>query len=293
MTRDLIAIASDMALSNAKSLMEESEVHHLPVLDDGRLAGILSRGDVRGAWASEVPSLFHHEHHWLLAGKPVRRFMTPDPVTVAPTATVTDACLRMLEHDIGGLPVVERGQLVGILTTSDLLHCYLDYDRSTRGTSGKMGQQRIGDWMAPDPIKVTPDTSLSAARSLMMRHNLHRLFVMDGHRLLGIVTRGDVRGAEPSEATSLSVREVGYWLDRLPMKEIMSRKVISASVDDLVSRAASVMMANKISGLPVTDNGRIVGIISVADILHMVAQEWKAEDPALSVLEPSLPEIAG
>jgi CBS domain-containing protein len=100
---------------------------------------------------------------------------------------------------------------------------------------------------------------------------------MDGDELVGIVTRGDVRGAEPSEATTLSIFEINYLLTRFPVKKIMTTDVIAIGLDEPIGKAASLMIENKISGLPVMDGEKVVGIITESDIFRMVVQEWKAK----------------
>lgn len=135
----------------------------------------------------------------------------------------------------------------------------------------------VKDWMTPEPVVAPPDTTLPEAHNLMAQNNIRRLLVMDVDKLVGIVTRGDVRGAEPSEATSLSIFEVNYLLSRLTVEKIMTRDCITVGPSDPIGKAASLMAENKVSGLPVMDGDRLVGIITESDIFRMVVEEWKAE----------------
>jgi CBS domain-containing protein len=100
--------------------MMDHSIRRLPVVDDGRLVGIVTLGDIREAEASDATSLSIFELHYLLAKLRVSEFMTRDPITVSPAALIDRAAQIMLEHKIGGLPVVERGKLVGIITESDI-----------------------------------------------------------------------------------------------------------------------------------------------------------------------------
>lgn len=136
---------------------------------------------------------------------------------------------------------------------------------------------RVVDWMTPDPITVGADTSLVEAHELMTKHNIRRLPVMDGRKLVGIVTLGDVRGAEPSEATSLSIWELNYLLARLTVEHIMSAPVVTVEPETPVAKAAQTMLNQRIAGLPVMENGEVVGIITESDIFRMVVQEWQQE----------------
>jgi acetoin utilization protein AcuB len=91
-----------------------------------------------------------------------------------------------------------------------------------------------------------------------------------------MVTRGDIRGAEPSGATSLSIWEINYLLSKLRIGEIMTKNPITILPDKTISQAAQVMLENKISGLPVvTTDGQVIGIITESDIFRLVVQQWR------------------
>ncbi len=144
-----------------------------------------------------------------------------------------------------------------------------------------MEKRLVRDWMTPNPITVNSRTPLPEAHQLMMTHRIRRLPVVDDGVLVGIVTRGDIRGAQPSEATSLSIYEIHYLLSRLSVGQIMSRPVITVTPDMTVQAAAALMLQHKIAGLPVVEGGRVVGIITESDIFRMVAQAWAEEKESL------------
>ncbi len=140
----------------------------------------------------------------------------------------------------------------------------------------KKRQELIKDWMTKDVVVVTPNTTVPDAHRLMTEKGIRRLPVMDGNKLVGIVTRGDVRGAEPSEATTLSIWELNYLLAKLKLSEIMTRKPVTISPDATIGEGAQLMLDNKISGLPVVDgDGKLVGIITESDIFRLVAAAWQ------------------
>ena len=133
--------------------------------------------------------------------------------------------------------------------------------------------QKVKRWMTPDPIVITPDTILPEAQRLMIAHSVRRLPVVHKDRLVGIVTFGDLREAKPSDATSLSVYELNYLLDHLRIKEIMTPNPVTVDVDDSVSKAAQLMLAHKIGGLPVVEEGRLVGILTETDLCRLIVEE--------------------
>jgi acetoin utilization protein AcuB len=138
-----------------------------------------------------------------------------------------------------------------------------------------MKRELVKDWMTSDVVTVSPDTTLPDAHRLMDEQGIRRLPVLKDGKLVGIVTRGDVRGAEPSGATSLSIWELHYLLARLKIKEVMTPNPVTISQDATIGEAALAMLDNRISGLPVVDSGgNVIGIITESDIFRMVVQRW-------------------
>jgi CBS domain-containing protein len=141
-----------------------------------------------------------------------------------------------------------------------------------------MKRDLIKDWMTQDVQTITPDTTVPEAHRLMTQNNIRRLPVLDGKRLVGIVTRGDVRGAEASDATSLSIWELNYLLGRLEISKVMTKKPITVSPESTIREAAQTMLDNKISGLPVVDDkDKVVGIITESDIFRLVVSAWSED----------------
>jgi CBS domain-containing protein len=139
-----------------------------------------------------------------------------------------------------------------------------------------MKQELVKDWMTRKVCTISPNTSLPEAHRLMTERQVRRLPVVVDNELVGIITLGDVRGAEPSAATSLSIWELNYLLAKLKIEEIMTRKVITVSPEATIGQAAQIMLEHRISGLPVVDKtGRLVGIITESDIFRLVVQEWR------------------
>jgi acetoin utilization protein AcuB len=137
-------------------------------------------------------------------------------------------------------------------------------------------QLLVKDWMTREVVTATPSTILPEAHRMMTENNIRRLPVVKDGRLVGIVTRGDVRGAEPSEATSLSIWELNYLLAKLKIAEIMTPNPITATPETTISEAAQLMLDNKISGLPVVDERKqVLGIITESDIFRLVVAHWR------------------
>jgi acetoin utilization protein AcuB len=133
----------------------------------------------------------------------------------------------------------------------------------------------VREWMTPNPITIAVDTPLTDAHRIMTENRIRRLPVLDDGEIAGIVTLGDIRGAEPSEATSLNVWELNYLLSRTTVARVMSRPVVTVPLDTSIADAAKLMLENRIAGLPVVDGGKLVGIITESDIFRMVVERWR------------------
>ena len=140
-----------------------------------------------------------------------------------------------------------------------------------------MKQHLVGNWMTRNVVTITPRTTLPEASKLMHAKHFRRLPVVDNGKLVGIVTLGDIREASPSDATSLSIYEMNYLLARLTADQIMTRDPITVKPTSAIYEAAKLMLTYKIGGLPVVDDGRVVGIITETDIFRVLVYEAKMD----------------
>ena len=124
----------------------------------------------------------------------------------------------------------------------------------------------VKDFMSKKVVYVSPETKIAKASELMKEHGIHRLPVIENDRLVGLVTEGSIKDATPSKATSLSIYEMNYLLNRTTVKEVMIKEVITISRFALLEDAIASMRQNNIGVLPVVDEGQIYGIITDKDI---------------------------
>ncbi|MFD1421825.1 CBS and ACT domain-containing protein [Lactiplantibacillus songbeiensis] len=125
----------------------------------------------------------------------------------------------------------------------------------------------VADYMTPKLIVANPTTTVSAAIELMKQANIHRLPVMDGNTLVGLVTQGIIARNLPSQATSLSVYETNYLLTKTTVASIMAKTVQTITAKAQLEDAIYQMRRHKIGVLPVTEDDQVVGIITNNDIL--------------------------
>ncbi len=140
----------------------------------------------------------------------------------------------------------------------------------------------IKHWMTSEVITVTPDTSVVKASKLMKDHNIRRLPVVDteGH-VVGIVSDRDIKDASPSQATTLDMREMLYLLSELKIKSIMTVNPICVTPEDSIDKVAILMEEKAFGGFPVTENDKLVGIISDHDIFKVLINITGARQESL------------
>lgn len=145
--------------------------------------------------------------------------------------------------------------------------------------------------MKKDLITITKNERMTVAKKILEEKNIRHLPVVEGKKLIGLVTNMDIRKAEASPATSLEIRELHYLLDKLTVGEIMTRNVITISPDVSVEEAATILHDNKIGCLPVVEDGDLVGIITENDVMEILinVMGMKEKGSRLEVLAEDKP----
>lgn len=126
--------------------------------------------------------------------------------------------------------------------------------------------------MTPNPVVIDPETSMLDALHIMKEKKIRRLPVVAHGKLVGIVTERDLKESQSLKATSLSIFELNYLLAKTPVKEVMTKNPITVTPDTTIEEAAVIMRDNEISGLPVVEDGKVVGIVTETDIFDMLVK---------------------
>ena len=129
----------------------------------------------------------------------------------------------------------------------------------------------VKDWMSKEVITVRADDSMADATRIIKENNIGILPVMKKDKLVGVITDRDLKRASASDANSLEIHELLYLLSKINVEEIMSKDPITVPPDFTVEETAEVLMKNKISGVPVVDEGgQVVGVITQNDIFKVL-----------------------
>jgi len=121
MTKNPITVDSETLVIDAQKIMKENSIRRLPVVDKGKLLGIITKHDLLEASPSPATSLSVHELNYLLSKMKVKEIMKKNPVTLTPDTPFEEALKIGQDKKIGSFPVVENGKLVGIATESDIV----------------------------------------------------------------------------------------------------------------------------------------------------------------------------
>ena len=130
----------------------------------------------------------------------------------------------------------------------------------------------VKDWMSSPVITIEENENILQAIHLMKKHKIRHLPVVKNGKLTGIITKTDINKVFPSKVTPLDIHELYSFLADVKIKEIMSKNPITIKPENSIEYATVIMLENKISVLPVTENEYVVGIITNTDIFKFLVE---------------------
>ena len=140
----------------------------------------------------------------------------------------------------------------------------------------KRYQSQVADWMRRDPATVASSSSLADAYDLMQENEVRRLPVEDRQDFQGIITLSDILRAMPLVAEEAD-RETRLMMTTRKVSDVMTYDPITIQSEDTLQDAAERMLEYQVSGLPVLDGRRLVGIITGSDIFRLVIEALAQE----------------
>ncbi|HVO29092.1 MAG TPA: CBS domain-containing protein [bacterium] len=264
MSRRPMVVRDTDSIGLARSLMLWGGIRHLPVthgVKNPKVVGVLSDRDVVSAIAE-----------WGIDAKkrPVKDAMHSPVDAVTPDERVEDVAARLAAEKIGCLPVVDDGELVGIVTTTDVLA-----DRAL-GPAEHVRVDRLPhtarDVMTADPETTIPEARLVDAAATMAELGVRHLPVIDADtgKLVGILSDRDVRTlvGDPREALESAERS------ELTVRDAMREDAVAEGLTTPISEIAGLLADERIGAVPIVDEqDHPVGIVSYVDLLGFLARQ--------------------
>jgi CBS domain-containing protein len=268
MKRSPTTVQVDDDLTTARDLMVWMGIRHLPVLDGGKLIGTLSESDVAAFQARTGTS------PRTMSGHPVEQAMHTPVETSTPEELVDDAAQRMAARGINCLPVVEGGDLVGLVTASDIL---ANQVRMAPANEAQPVGQPVGpivsEAMTRAPQVVHAGDHLLDAAGRMQAMSIRHLPVIDGDgKVIGMLSDGDVRTAVGNPRRVVGGEAAEVQLELLLVRDVMSSPAITVRPDERCTDVARYLAGTNVGAMPVVDaDNRILGICSYIDILRALS----------------------
>lgn len=268
----VITVSPNTSLLEAREIILKHNLKRLVVVDSNKKpVGIITEKDI----AKTV---------YTLGDKPIRSvrvggFMSKNLITIKKNGTIYDCARLMRKHKISSIIVIDdENILTGLITKTDLASVFLTQ------SSEPLKVSRI---MTRKVIAAMPGDSLLYVESLLINNRISRIVIQRNRKPVGIITYRDfvpaklpnwiAQYADPKEVenyrlgSELQVNQMSHLL-HFKAVDIMRPNPITIGPDDDVGLAALLMIRNRISGLPVVKNSKLVGIITKADIVRAIAE---------------------
>jgi CBS domain-containing protein len=265
-----LTVSADDALGLASQMMVWAGIHHLPVVEAGNLVGLLTDRDIAAhqARVGERTGL----------RDPVRIAMQAHPQVADPDDSATEAAARMATDRLTCLPIVRDGDLLGVVTTTDILAAQVRAHLVEEDYEGPL----VEDVMTRAPLTARPDDLLLDAAATMQTYGIRHMPVVDGDdRVIGMLSDRDVLAAVGHPLRALDPEARARAAEELRVGGVMSRdRIISVRPERTCAEAASAFVDGAISAVPVTDEDDVlVGMLSYVDLLRGRARPGPRPQP--------------
>ena len=183
MVKDVFTVPQTMQLDEVAKLMLENGIGSVPVMDDDNMVGIVSKADfVTLAVGIAFDKIT------------VKEIMTKDLVVVSPTERLVHARRQMKDSHVGRLPVVDDDELVGMVTSKDLMRAFIDFRKKVpeKYQKAQIKDVLVENIMSSNPVFTSKDATISEVAKIMMETGYNGLPVVEGNEVVGIITQTDI-----------------------------------------------------------------------------------------------------
>jgi CBS domain-containing protein len=255
MSEDLITVDKDQNLSDALKLLRKNNVSRLPVTNNKELVGIISERDIANKLgSSKYESMPASRLH-------ISSVMVKDVFTVPKEMQLEDVAKLMLDNGIGSVPIMDDDKMVGIVSKADFV---------TLATGIAFDKITVKEIMSKELITVSPTERIIHARRQMIESHVGRLPVVNDGELLGMITSKDLMRAFIDFRKKVPEKYQKSQIKELLVEDIMSINPTTVTKDMSITEVSEIIMETGYNGLPVVEDGKVIGIITQTDILKLI-----------------------
>lgn len=270
MSDEVVVMQDTQQVAYARNLMLKHGFSRIVVVNQqGNPVGIVTERDITQKLRGNGPTWRRRPIDKIA----ISRVMNKDLITVSPGENVKETVELMLKNDISSLPVVDQDGLAGIITKTDLMRVY--NDKCT-------GRWKVSDLMTPEVITVNENHAITHVISLMEENKIGRIVVIRDNEPVGMISSENISFAQVDDPeTGVNVERIYFvrpvaegeenrnarTISMLTAGDIMTQDLQQLQPDNDASQAAELMIEKDISGLPVVNDGELVGILTKTDII--------------------------
>jgi CBS domain-containing protein len=277
MSAPVYVIERNEPIQRARNLMFKYSIGRLPVMDNGKLAGIVTKYDITNRLNQAAPEWRRRPIDKI----PIQVVMTEKPITIFPDATMAQAAELMAENDISGLPVERDGEILGMITSRDMVRYFADQDIKAT----------VGDLMSRNVLNVHRHHTIGHVLDEMNVQGASRAMVYeDNDTPVGIITRSgltfsemmgpkdemETKNIKMTRKESNAGRKQYRYVKQMPLvaEDIMTSPVITMNSEMNSVEAAKMLAEKHIIGMPVLETNQVVGYFSADEIIAEI-RRWK------------------
>jgi len=277
MSSPINVIERNEPIQMARNLMFKYSIGRLPVLDNGKLVGIVTKYDITNRLNQAAPEWRRRP----IDKVPIQVVMTEKPITIFPDATMPQAAELLIENDISGLPVERDGEIVGMITTRDMVKYFSEQDIKAT----------VGDLMSKNILNVHRHHTIGHVLEEMNVQGVSRALVYEDNTTpVGIVTRSgltfsemmgpkdemETKNIKMTRKESAAGRKQYRYVKQMPFvaEDIMTSPIFSLSPEIKAVEASKTLEEKHIIGMPVMENNEVVGYFSADEIIIEIGR-WK------------------
>jgi CBS domain-containing protein len=277
MSAPIYVIERNENIQRARNLMFKYGVGRLPVMDDGKLVGIVTKYDITNRLNQAAPEWRRRP----IDKVPIQVVMTEKPITIFPDATMPQAAELLIENGISGLPVERDGEIVGMITSRDIMKYFSEQDLKAT----------VGDMMSKNVLRVHRHHTIGHVLEEMNVQGQSRALVYEDNTTpVGIVTRSgltfsemmgpkdemETKNVKMTRKESTAGRKQYRYVKQVPFvaEDIMTSPIFTIGSEMKAVLASQTLVEKNIIGMPVMDQNEVVGYFSADEIIAEVGR-WK------------------